>query len=312
MSNNTQVTVLGITPAKTGKDVQYGNWFLIDQSGSFTVNRDIVATVWLVGGGCDGEDGTWEGYIAPVTTGTKVSEVLRDYVKDTNYRRGGYGGDGGCVYKFENVYIPQESVSVVNIAECNERTGTTAEFYGTEFSCNCEGRIATVGGDYATVGADKARKLTNPTKGQDGMETPYGYVGSSGGGGMACDGYGHATGAGTGGKGAGSSTDHRNVAGSATNYGCGGGGGGTCGFLGDKKGAGIPGGKGKKGCVIVQYKVKEKQLTVQKHYDYTCDTQKTCETDYASNNNHSSCCHNGQSSNYNVEYKDSINIRSAK
>lgn len=314
-----KVTVSGIVPAFSGDD-----WFLIDKSGEFILNKDVIATVWLVGGGCDGEDGTWEGYIAPIagcdSEGFYVNTVSRNHTGDTQFRRGGYGGDGGCVSVFNKFEIPANSVSRITVAEPNDRTGTTAIIYGTNYYCNCAGCTSKTGGHYAKVGADKLRPLFNSSEGLDGVPTPYGMVGSSGGGGMACDGRDHATpkNLSIGGDGAGSSTDHRHVAESATHYGCGGGGGGTCGWLGNRNGAGIPGGKGMGGCIIVQYKIIEKKLNVDKKYNYTYDINKTCDTDYNSNSSHSCCCkdelsgnkcgYNKKSDDSSADYIDSIKI----
>ncbi len=282
-NSNVKVAVTGITPVASGDD-----WFVIDKSGTFSVDKDIVASVWLVGGGCDGGAGVWNGndvdveHDAIVNTGTGNSYS-------------GDGGDGGYVLLLTNISISGNEDCLSVIAAANDRTGTSLTIKGTTYNCNDRewGSVAQNGGKGGIVPmasegeqwADQS-KVTLSLAGKDGILTPYGYVGSSGGGGAACNGTSDATNGIVGGIGAGSGTNHRDAGTDAANYGCGGGGGAVCGRVAE----GFPGGKGKQGCIVVSYVVREKTLVVQKHYKRVCNTHKTCNTDYYSSNSRHSCC----------------------
>lgn len=293
MSNeNIQVTVSGIEPVASGKD-----WFAIDETGTFTIDRDIVATIWLVGGGCNGEHGTW--------------------TEETFTAVGGKGGDGGYVYTAPNVKILKKSDCNAIIADVGDKSGTTLEIGGNLLRCDQSGHSSTIGGSGSTITGDgTGHSFSNkiePKDGQTGVTTPYQVVGSSGGGAMACDGHDHRTGQGNGGTGAGKGGGHREVGNNAIYHGCGGGGGDGCGAVQ----TGHDGGTGMKGCIIVSYTVIEEPptLIVQKHYKRVCNTHKTCSTDYFSNNSRSSCCGCGcgnSKSVYASDYTDTIHINSGK
>lgn len=311
MSNNTQVTVSGIAPARTGKDVQYGNWFLIDQSGDFSIDKSITATIWLVGGGCDGTAGEWNGNdisaigVPIPNTGTGVSYS-------------GAGGDGGYVFSVMNVNIPKNQTLTSVIAERNNKSGTSLDIGGLVLNCDQSGYTAQYGGEGGSIPqadtdqqwADQSKAVL-PGKGENGVNTPYGYVGSSGGGGAVCNGIASATNGGKGGTGAGSGTNHRSPGTSATNYGCGGGGGAICGYVAQ----GQFGGLGKQGCIIIAYKVDQPTFVIQKHYRRVCNTRKSCNADYYSNSSRTSCCGCGSGNSNGVsvaDYTDSIHINTGK
>lgn len=194
-------TISGLQPVQTGGKWEHGNsWFLFDESGTFSVDKDIKARVYLVGGGCKGEDG--------------------GYVPSTETRFGGNGGDGGYISPELKITIPKNADCVVNIASANDQSGTSLSISGNVFKCDIEGSIKRkggYGGFYRTSG-----NQSPPKRGEDGILTPYGYVGSSGGGGGL-----------DGGTGAGKP---------ATNYGCGG--------CGGARGSG-KGSEGQKGCIII-------------------------------------------------------------
>lgn len=288
-NKNVQVTVSGITPAKTGKDAQYGNWFLIDQSGEFSLDKPVTATIWLVGGGCDGTAGIWNGNEIWSTGNPKVNTGT-----GTSYS--GAGGDSGYVFFVMNVEIPKNQTLTSVIAERNNKSGTSLDVSGLILRCNQSGSFYQEGGKGGSIPkadtdqqwADQG-KVVLPEKGVDGTNTPYGYVGSSGGGGAVCNGISNATNGGKGGIGAGSGTSHQQPGTNATNYGCGGGGGAVCGNIA----GGQLGGLGKQGCIIIAYTIEQKPLIVQKHYKRVCNTHKTCNTDYYSNNSRKTCCGNG-------------------
>lgn len=281
VAENTQVIVSGLMTAESGN-----NWFLIDASGEFTVDRNIIATVWLVGGGCDGGAGVWLGNevdsggepIANTSTGDSVS---------------GSGGDGGYVYMISNIKIPRNTVLTSVIALANDAGGTSLTVKGIEYKCDAAGSVRRTGGAGGVIpqpGTDEKwvdqDVITPAGKGSNGGETPYGYVGSSGGGGAACNGQTNADNGVVGGEGAGSGTSHREAGTDAVNYGCGGGGGAVC----AKIAAGQAGGKGKNGCIIISYTIDQSTLVVQKHYKKVVNEKKTCNTDYASSSNNRVCC----------------------
>lgn len=294
MSNeNIQVTVSGIEPVASGKD-----WFAIDETGTFTIDRDIVATIWLVGGGCNGEHGTW--------------------TEDTFTATGGKGGDSGYVSTLSNIKITKNSDCNAVIAEVDDKSGTTLEIDGNLLSCDRAGHTSTIGGSGSYIVGDGIgstyKDIKEPTNGQTGVATPYQVVGSSGGGAMACDGHNHRTKQGSGGTGAGTGGGHRENGTNAINHGCGGGGGDGCGAVQ----TGHDGGTGTKGCIIVSYTVIEEPptLIVQKHYKRVCNTHRTCSTDYYSNNSRKTCCGGcgcgSSNSAYASDYTDTIHIGSGK
>lgn len=312
-NKNIQVTVSGITPAKTGKDAQYGNWFLIDQSGDFSVDKPIIATIWIVGGGCDGTAGVWNGNDI-----SSDGNPIPDTGTDTSYS--GAGGDGGYVLILMNVKIPANQTLTSVIAERNDKSGTTLTTDSFAYRCNQSGSICEKGGAKGSIPlpptgeqwADQ-NDATTSGYGTNGVNTPYGWVGSSGGGGAVCNGKSNASNGVVGGNGAGSGTNHRAAGTNAVNYGCGGGGGAICGWIAQ----GQVGGLGKQGCIIIAYTIEQKPLIVQKHYKRVCNTHKTCNTDYYSNNSRKTCCGNGGCSCGNSksanasDYIDTIHISSS-
>lgn len=355
--NKIQVSVSGITPAESGED-----WFIIDQSGEFSVDRNIIATIWLVGGGCDGGDGIWngneiycefneDGSIKKDENGKDIWYPIPDTWKgfpdiDSGTSYSGCGGDGGYVFTVTDVKIPKNKTLTSVIAERNNRSGTSLNINGTVYKCDGEGYEARSGGKGGYVlppepgeqyaGEDKVKVSTagengvklpfdyitqKEVKNQDTLiweevETTCNYVGSSGGGGAACDGTMNADNGIGGGIGAGDGTDHRHNGTSGYGYGCGGGGGAICGQVArnispDLDG-GYDGGKGKPGCIIISYTIDPTQntLVIQKHYKKVCNTHKTCNTDYYSSNSCKSCCGNNgcNCSDKGFEYVDTIHI----
>ncbi len=234
------VVVSGIVPAFTGRDS-----FLIDTSGSFSLDRSVVAYIWLVGGGCDGGDG---------------------FVDKRGIFHGGKGGDGGAVYKFGRIKLLKNTLYTVKIAEVNDPLGTSFEFGQILFSAAQLGCSRKFGGTGGIVNINGG--IVNPAFGNDGIPTPYGVVGSSGGGGVCAvrtDGVLKSTSISVGGQSAGNSRVHIknglswdalkqfNPDIDAQNYGCGGGGNTFCygeSDIGTRS-------RGKGGCVIVQYVVLE-------------------------------------------------------
>lgn len=293
MSNkNTQVTVSGITPVASDE-----GWFAIDKSGTFSIDRNINATVYLVGGGCYGEAGTWN--------------------EGTQTATGGKGGDGGYVYAVSNVKIMKNIACDTIIAEAGDKSGTMLEIGDVLLSCDQSGYTSTTGGSGSKItgtlenGQYGYTDKKEPEDGTLGVPTPYQVVGSSGGGAMSCTGHNLRTGQGNGGTGAGKGGGHQEKGNNATNHGCGGGGGDGCGAVAK----GNDGGEGMKGCIIVVYTIEEQPptLIVQKHYRRVCNTRKTCNTDYYSNNSHKSCCGCGGSKSANAaDYTDAIHISSGK
>lgn len=285
-----QVSVTGITPVATGD-----NWFCIDSSGTFSLDSDITATIYLVGGGCDGDSGTWIGYdVVQLSNGTW--KEVENTGTGTSYA--GKGGDGGYIRVVSNVKISKGENCTVIVSPTNNKSGTSLSVNNQAYDCISDGTSKT-GGTGGGVMLD--RTIIQPTDGIDGISTPYQVVGSSGGGGLACNGFnvtaddGNVSRIGKGGVGAGSTTEHRTAGTDATNYGCGGGGGAICGQIGQ----GQLGGKGMPGCIIVSYTIEEEveskpTLVVQKHYKRVCNTKKTCNTDYYSSSSRYSSCGNNE------------------
>lgn len=321
-SESVKVNITGIEPKQQGEDSQYGNWFLIDEDGEFSLDHTVTAVIWLVGGGCDGTAGVWNGnevdssYNPIVDTGTGDSYS-------------GAGGDGGYVYTAMNVTIKKgETLSAV-IAQDNDKSGTTLNIEDTLFKCDQTGYTFQSGGTAGSLPtAAEGEQFADQTEavpsgaGSNGVLTPYGYVGSSGGGGAVCNGLSDASNGVQGGEGAGSGTSHRSAGTDATNYGCGGGGGAICGRIA----AGQVGGKGKQGCIIIAYTIEQKTLIVERHYTKTVTIKKNCDTNYATSQNSTHCCSSSGSSGcgctnssdstsysdgvYDANYTDSVDISS--
>lgn len=219
------LSVSGITP-KYSK----GNWVLIDReslggaTGNFTLNVPDGAKVnmYLVGGGSDG------------TKYVSDSSAADDYNWDNNgvIVTRGYGG--GCVLQKELSLSGDVTCDVV-VADANDMNGTKITINGSQYKCNDSGHIQRKEGSYAIARHPRnGNDLYKPaTAGQNGISTPYGYVGSSGGGGGTDNKKDEAYRMGcwngaSGGKGAGNGgyvTSTNVVSGTdAVNYGCGGGG----------------------------------------------------------------------------------------
>ncbi len=227
------IDISGIDPAVWGDD-----WFLLDKSGSFALGTSVMATVYLVGGGCDGRQG-------------RIN-------RDDCMIYGGEGGDGGNVFKF-NTKLGANVEYTAIIAEVGDKLGTSLEVNGTVYSSGRRGCVSHRGGTGGIISSYGI--VRNPSDGDDGVVTPYGYIGSSGGGGLASTKIAQ-TGMSSGGIGAGGAQRHFhpefpyggdlnfNPPANAMNYGCGGGGGTFCeieGRVGDV-------GKGMGGCIIIVWK----------------------------------------------------------
>lgn len=230
----TDYTVSGLMPVLTGDVTKFGeSWFLFDTSGTFSTDKDLNCTVFLVGGGCGGEKGYGNNGGNSIGSETK----------------GGQGGNGGSVFVLSEITIPKDTEIKITVAEADDPTGTIFEWLEHIYNCNDESSSSTVGGRgaYSIFKNNKNGFVVQnyASKGVDGVETPYGIVGSSGGGG-GVNTLNNSTKGVAGGVGAGSAASY-GVGGAAKNYGCGGGG-----------GCGVPtqrlcdvGGAGKGGCVIV-------------------------------------------------------------
>lgn len=220
--------------SNNGKCVSYDvqkwgeNWLLFDKTGEYLLDasEDLTLDVYVVGGGSDGKNGV--------------------YFNKTAY--GGEGGNGGCVCVYTDVPISKGNVDItVNIGGRGVDKGTSVIINNNEYSCNGAGHTQCIGGNKGIAGAYGFQHAGN---GENGIETPFGYLGSSGGGGgayrnsqNASRGYGGLN-AGDGGKIANSTTS---AGGNAVDYGCGGGGGSAM------PNAYCSGGKGKQGCVILKW-----------------------------------------------------------
>ena len=230
------IFISGITPALQGD-----NWFLIDKSGEFTLNTTVMAEIWLVGGGMDGTDG---------------------FTDNRGIFHGGIGGQGGNVYKFGRIKLVKDEKYAVIIADSNEPDGTSFKYKQRIFSSGQLGHTCIFGGAGGIIAPNGG--IVNPMKGKNGVSTPYGFVGSSGAGGVCgafFNGVSKFTEIANGGIGAGNSRRYivsgmdwdslkefnPNI--DAVNYGCGGGGNTYCYELKD---IGIKS-HGMQGCVIVQY-----------------------------------------------------------
>lgn len=296
VDNNAKVNVTGsVIPKLEGQNIRYGNWFLIDQDGSFSLDKSVVATIWLVGGGCNGDDGIWNGNI--IENGNTYPTPN----SGTGDSYSGKGGDGGYVLVVGSTKISKGQTLTSVIAQIGDKRGTSLDLGNTILRCDDVGGIARIGGASGVVPlatpdkyADSNGFFVDPEyvieakAGEDGVETPYGYVGSSGGGGAACNGQTNANNGVTGGIGAGSGTSHRTAGTSAKNYGCGGGGGAVCGAVAK----GQLGGSGMQGCIVIAYTIEEKTLIVERHYSKKTTINRNCNTNYASsqNSSHSTSC----------------------
>ena len=227
--------VSGITPAQSGGEwKQYDSWFLIDKSGTFSVDKDIKADIFLVGGGEKGVGGS---------VGNRYWLA-----------KGGSGGGGGFVCTFSNIIIPQNTGCNLVVSSIGDKTGTTLDILGNILSCNSNGYISRNGGVGASVQFHSDHGggfyTSGSSNGTNGVETPYGYVGSSGGGGAASVNSRHVDRS-KGGVGAGLGGSMYSPGSDAANYGCGGGGGSAASDFNSNSSWVNRGGSGKGGCVIV-------------------------------------------------------------
>ena len=230
IANN--INIKGIVPIKS-----QSNWFLIDKSGKFTLEplSHIKANIYLVGGGEDGAE--W--YVVEGSNGRAY-----DIKKKSR---------GGCVLKKE-VTIDNEVECQAIVAERNNPTGTSLKIGNDIYKCTDSGYIqrkATANG----VAKENIGNCLNGENGANGMNTPYGYVGSSGGGSGT---YSSFSGniitvyAGKGGEGAGNGGEVKESGTDAANYGCGGGSAGFGGFSSSGMNVETHAGKGMGGCIIFE------------------------------------------------------------
>lgn len=204
------------------------NWLLFDTSGEYTLNfeEDTKLTAYLIGGGCDGKDGL--------------------YYNKTAY--GGDGGRGGYVNIVSGIEVKAGTREITVIVGESGGYGLTSVIIDDiEYSCNGSGFTAVGYGNQGICGKKQYRNAGNGT---NGIETPFGWVGSSGGGGEAYY-NGNSTGRGRGGISAGNGgkiVNGKSTKGEkAVGYGCGGGGGAA------SPASWCKGGKGKRGCVIITW-----------------------------------------------------------
>lgn len=161
----------GIKPAISGK-----NWYLIDKSCDFSLRTPVGAKInmYLVGGGSDG--GTWN--VTPNANN-------KSFAVSTS------GGKGGCVSK-KSITTSSGTLNFrAKVADRNDNTGTTLSVDGSTYRCNDTGCFQTdnVKGNTMTQSSGSSVIYNDDAEnGVNGFETPYGYVGSSGGGGAACGG----------------------------------------------------------------------------------------------------------------------------
>lgn len=247
------LSVSGITP-KYNK----GNWLLIDrdslggETGEFDLNVPEGATVrmYLVGGGCDGAK-----WYAQTSSGNSYSWDVNASVCEP-------GGGGGYVL-IKELNLSGTNHLNVSIADANVTNGTVANIDGSVYHCNDTGSSKTraVKSAASAKNQDGTTRYEPAQNGTTGVNTPYGYVGSSGGGGgsdnMKAEAMKSRNG-GKGGNGAGNggsaelkpATNGTN----ATNYGCGGGGGASKHYSYSVVGAidRTEPGKGMPGCIIFE------------------------------------------------------------
>lgn len=241
----------GLQPTinKTGTE----NWFLIDKAGAFQINHTIKGKMWVVGSGKDGTAGEWNGNRIET-----VNNPIPNTATGTSYA--GNGGDGGIVAYFTDILIPKDSNVYTTIGLLSNPNGTDVTIDGKTYRCTDTSEVRSKGGKGGYLPPPEADKKytalseVHPSEsGVNGIETPYGYVGSSGGGGAVCTGVENADNGLEGGIGAGDGRNHRQAGTDATNYGCGGGGGAICGAVAE----GQSGGKGEQGCIIIEYETEE-------------------------------------------------------
>ena len=258
------ISVSGITP-KYSK----GNWVLIDReslggsTGNFTLNVPDGAKVnmYLVGGGSNGEK--W----------FKQTNQGNSYYWDVNASACKAGGGGGYVL-LKELSLNGNIQCNATIADVNDNSGTTVTIKGDTYKCNDKGSIKTPNSQSAASAenedgsvqyqdAESGWNIANIngklvlTKDTNNPTTPYGFVGSSGGGGGA-DNFIRIMNNGIGGVGAGdggsASYNTPTNGEDAINYGCGGGGGAVKTYNYYVEGAvdRSEAGKGMPGCIIFE------------------------------------------------------------
>ncbi len=203
------------------------NWLLFYHSGEYNLNfeTDVKITLYLVGGGENGKDGL--------------------YYNKTAY--GGDGGAGGYVNIVSDIEVPAGECNIdVIIGNEGGYGSTSAVVNNNEYCCNGLGWTGTEHGNKGVCGKSTYQNAGN---GANGIETPFGWVGSSGGGGAAYY-NGSETNRGRGGVSAGNGgkiINGKSTKGdNAVGYGCGGGGGAA------SPTSWCKGGRGKQGCVIMR------------------------------------------------------------
>ena len=243
------LSISGVTP-KYNK----GTWILIDRdslggaSGSFDLNVPPGSHVrmYLVGGGKVGGR-----YVAATSGGNS-------YSWDVNASLGYSGGEGGYVLTKTLNLSGNIHVDAI-IADRDDVSGTSVEIDGNTYKCNDSTSTKTPASKCAASAKnqDGTTRYEDAENGRNGVLTPYGYVGSSGGGGGS-DNMIRISNAGKGGIGAGdggSAYSKPPTSGAnATNYGCGGGGGAAKEYSYSVVGAvdRAEPGKGMPGCIIFE------------------------------------------------------------
>lgn len=204
------LSISGIETAASGD-----SWFLIDKSGTFTLETLPYAKVriYLVGGGRDGAE----------------------YDEDGR----ALGCQGGSVL-IKDVMITGSANCQAFIASTGLPSSTSLKIGEDVYKCDDEGRVWRKPTSSGSIRTDD-NGITNAENGANGVNTPYGYVGSTGGGGGTYS-KGIPVYAGKGGIGAGDGGEAGEDGTDAANYGCGGGG----------AGLNAEGGKGRGGCIIFE------------------------------------------------------------
>lgn len=161
-------SVSGIVPARFGGEWDNCNsWFLIDESGEFSVDKDITATIYLVGSGTSG--------------GSSTISLQSSSPRKYGFF-GGNGGRGGRVCTVSGVKIVSGEICTVSIG-----ANTLLDISGSVYSSNGSGYVQHSGGRGAvgsgSGGSSGISIIQSVVNGTNGVLTPYGYVGSSGGGG---------------------------------------------------------------------------------------------------------------------------------
>lgn len=224
--------IRGYTPKFSGD-----KWFLIDKTCEFTLETLPYAkcNLYLVGGGEDGAK-----WFRNDENGKEVYKI-------------GKKSRGGCILKKE-IYITGNVECKAFIAEANNSTGTSLKLGNDLYKCTDEGYIQRKATSSGNAYLEKGGNF-NAESGANGILTPYGYVGSCGGGGGAYSVQNNRyveVYAGKGGAGAGNGGDVKCDGTDAINYGCGGGAAGFGGFQSDGNDVETHAGKGMGGCIIFE------------------------------------------------------------